>query len=184
MAMLPDKLSVDESLSLRAVERPDAETLFQLVDRNRDYLRAWLPWLDFNQSVEDTTAFIETSMRQQEDGTGLVLLIIQDGVPNGVIGFNWIDQLHRSCEIGYWLSQDAQHSGLVTRCTHAMVNCAFDQLALNRVNISAALSNTSSRAIPERLGFVQEGIQREAEWLYDHFVDHAKYAMLQSDWDA
>jgi len=25
-------------------------------------------------------------------------------------------------------------------------------------------------------------VQRQAEWLYDHFVDHAVYAALASEW--
>ncbi|MBI3110076.1 MAG: GNAT family N-acetyltransferase, partial [Ignavibacteriales bacterium] len=33
-----------------------------------------------------------------------------------------------------------------------------------------------------RLGFRPEGKIREAEWLYDHFVDHLVYGMLAPDW--
>ncbi|HVJ50737.1 hypothetical protein [Desulfitobacterium sp.] len=36
--------------------------------------------------------------------------------------------------------------------------------------------------IPERLGFVKEAMIREAEWLYDHFVDHAVYGVLAREW--
>jgi len=182
--MLPTTLAVTKQLSLRAVEPDDAEPLFRLVDRNRTYLREWLPWLDFNRTAQHTASFIKRSMAQQDEGTGLVMLILEDAEIKGVIGFNWIDPMHRACEIGYWISADAQHRGLVTRSTRAMVDCAFNELELNRVNISVALANTGSRAIPERLGFVQEGVEREAEWLYDHFVDHAKYAMLRGDWNA
>jgi len=42
--------------------------------------------------------------------------------------------------------------------------------------------NTRSRAIAERLGFRLEGVHRDAEWLYDHFVDLACYAMVARDW--
>ena len=43
-------------------------------------------------------------------------------------------------------------------------------------------ANKRSCAIPQRLGFSQEGILRQSEWLYDHFVDMAVYGMLAQDW--
>jgi ribosomal-protein-serine acetyltransferase len=42
--------------------------------------------------------------------------------------------------------------------------------------------NSKSCAIPERLGCRREGVRRQAEWLYDHFVDHVVYAALTSEW--
>ena len=33
-------------------------------------------------------------------------------------------------------------------------------------------------------GFVEAGTMREAEWLYDHFVDNVVYSMLDRDWPA
>ncbi|MEN1761147.1 GNAT family protein [Anoxynatronum sibiricum] len=54
--------------------------------------------------------------------------------------------------------------------------------SLNRVEIRCATGNHKSRAIPQQLRFVAEGVLREAEWLYDHYVDHVVYAMLASEW--
>ena len=53
---------------------------------------------------------------------------------------------------------------------------------MNKVRISVAEENARSRAIPERLGFKIEGIAREAEWLYDHYVNHVLYAAIKSEW--
>ena len=41
---------------------------------------------------------------------------------------------------------------------------------------------TSSRRIPERLGFRQEGTHRQAEWVHDHFKGLVSYAMLAREW--
>src|SRR3712207_8949375 len=58
---------------------------------------------------------------------------------------------------------------------------SFLELGLNRVGIACAVENEKSCAIPERLGFRNEGVQRQAEWLYDRFVDHVGYAVLAKD---
>jgi ribosomal-protein-serine acetyltransferase len=62
------------------------------------------------------------------------------------------------------------------------VDYAFSGLKLNRVEIACATENKKSQAIPKRLGFTEEGIARQAEWLYDHYVDHIVYGLLASDW--
>ena len=53
---------------------------------------------------------------------------------------------------------------------------------VQKVEIWVAEGNGKSRAIAERLGFVQEGIIRNAEWLYDHYVNHVVYGVLRSEW--
>jgi ribosomal-protein-serine acetyltransferase len=49
--------------------------------------------------------------------------------------------------------------------------------------IACGVENKRSQAIPQRLGFTHEGTARQAEWLYDHFVDHQIYSLLRSDVD-
>jgi ribosomal-protein-serine acetyltransferase len=45
------------------------------------------------------------------------------------------------------------------------------------------MENKNSRGIPERLGFVNKGCIRQAEWLYDHYVDHVVYGKLAEEWN-
>jgi ribosomal-protein-serine acetyltransferase len=58
----------------------------------------------------------------------------------------------------------------------------FKELGLNCVELACAVGNARSCAIPERLGFTREGVLRQREWLYDHFVDHVSYSMLAAEW--
>lgn len=94
-----------------------------------------------------------------------------------------IDWDNRRTSIGYWLAESAQGKGLMTKATRSLVNVVFSHYQLNRVEIRAAPENRKSRLIPERLGCIMEGQIRDAEWLYDHFVDHVIYSMLASEWD-
>jgi ribosomal-protein-serine acetyltransferase len=70
----------------------------------------------------------------------------------------------------------------MTRSVSAVLDLAFGRYGMHRVEIRAAPGNVRSRAIPERLGFTEEGLCREVEWLYDHFVDHVVYGMLAREW--
>ena len=48
---IPDVIPVDDEIELRIATESDAATLFQLVEENREHLRAWLPWLDETTSI-------------------------------------------------------------------------------------------------------------------------------------
>ena len=52
------KYEIGDDAELRMLEDRHAEELFALVDRNREYLREWLPFLDGTTSVEDEGGFI------------------------------------------------------------------------------------------------------------------------------
>lgn len=175
-------IPVDEEVELRILEEWDAEEMFRLIDRDREYLRQWLPWVDYETSVEDSRNFIHLSLQHYQDNESFSLGIRYQGRLVGVIGYHAINWPSRKVEIGYWLGAEFQGKGLMTRACRAMVVYAFEKLLLNRVTILCATGNTRSRAIPERLGFTQEGILRESEWLYDHFVDLVGYSMLAREW--
>jgi ribosomal-protein-serine acetyltransferase len=101
----------------------------------------------------------------------------------GVAGFNSINWSNKTAYIGYWLGEGFQGNGIMTKVAKALTDYAFIELGLNKVEIRAAVENKKSRSIPERLGFKNEGCIRQAEWLYDHYVDHVVYGILADEWD-
>jgi ribosomal-protein-serine acetyltransferase len=70
----------------------------------------------------------------------------------------------------------------MTLVCRALVSEAFSRYALHRVEIRCATGNVKSAAIPQRLGFTEEGTLRQAEWLFDHWVDLRLFSMLAQDW--
>lgn len=175
---------VGDDIELRLLEERHADQLFALTNQNRAHLREWLPWVDDTQSVEDTQAFIKRALQQFADNNGFQAGIWVEGELAGVIGYHYIAWPSRKTEIGYWLGASFQGRGVMTRVCQALVNYAFNELHLNRIVIYCAAENVKSRAIPERLGFRQEGVLRQAEWLYDHFVDLVVYSILAAEWQS
>ncbi|ETP70477.1 hypothetical protein G159_01635 [Planococcus glaciei CHR43] len=173
---------IDDELALKLPELKDAERIFELTDSSREYLKEWLPWVDFTAKVEDTQDFIKAGRSNFAEGKTLNAAILFEGEIVGMGGFNSISQANKAASIGYWLAPQYQGHGIMTRVVKAFTEYAFDELKLNRVEIRAAVGNQKSRSIPERLGYVEEGAIRQAEWLYDHYVDHFVYGMLAEEW--
>jgi ribosomal-protein-serine acetyltransferase len=167
---------------LRLLQRADVDELFALVDSNRQYLRVWLPWVDETTTTTVIRDFIQSTLQQFADNLGFVAAICYQQKIVGIIGHNRIVWEHRIGYLGYWLAEAHQGKGLMTTSCRALVDYSFGTMNLNRLVITCATQNQKSRAIPERLGFVHEGTARDAEWLYDHFVDHEIYAKLHCDW--
>lgn len=175
-------IKINDDLSLKLIELNDADRVFELTNKSRNYLRKWLPWLDVTQKLEDTKEFIKGCSKGFAEKRSLNLVIIFKGEIVGVTGYNSINWSNKTGYIGYWLGEEYQGNGIMTRVVKTLTDYAFDELKLNKVEIRAAVGNKKSRGIPERLNFVNEGCIRQAEWLYDHFVDHVVYGILAGEW--
>lgn len=175
-------IPVRDILELRRRVEADAESVFQVIDRNREYLMEWLPWLDDSKTVEDLLRYIQNDIAEFEKKEGCDFGIWYEGQWIGGIGFSSFGTKDRKTSIGYWLSQDFQGRGIMTDSVRALVDYGFENLNLNRIVIRCAVENTKSRAIPQRLGFKEEGVLRQSEWLYDHFVDLVIYSLLRKEW--
>lgn len=178
----PRVIPVSAEAELRPVRPEDAEALYALVELNRHRLRQWLPWLDVNYSLVDMRRHLVDRKRDNQNRNSFTATIWASGTICGAIGLHRIDQFHRNSSIGYWLAADFEGHGIMTQACRAMVSEAFANYGLHRIEIRCATGNRRSMAIPRRLGFREEGVLREAEWLYDHWVDLRVFSMLRQDW--
>jgi ribosomal-protein-serine acetyltransferase len=176
------RISISSDLQLRALRPNDAGVLFSLVQKNRAHLREWLPWVDATRRPIDTRRFLEMSYDGFMRGGGFSYGIRHEDSLVGVVGFHAFDRQNRVTSLGYWLAREHCGMGLMRQAVAACVDHAFKDEEMNRIYVRCAVGNCRSRRIPEALGFVSEGVQRQAEWLYDHFVDLEVFSLLASEW--
>jgi ribosomal-protein-serine acetyltransferase len=173
---------VAPNIEMRQFEVRDAEVVFTVADRNREYLRQWLPWVDQTYSAAQVKDFIIRTLAQYHANQGPNTGIWVGGQLAGSVGCHHIDWANRSCSLGYWLDSACQGQGVITRCCASMIDYLFGDLRLHRVVIQCGTGNTKSCAIPQRLGFTREGVLREAEWVNDRWIDLVVWSMLMEEW--
>jgi ribosomal-protein-serine acetyltransferase len=173
---------IQDDVFLQLLEERHAPEVFRLVDRERAYLREWLPWVDSTTAVEHTRDFIKTSLEQFAADEGLAAGIWCGDEFAGTVGTHKINWPNRKVEIGYWIASKFQGLGIVTSACRSLIDHVFEQWDLNRVEIHCATTNKKSCSVAERLGFQLEGVLREAQLVGPRYLDLNVYAMLAREW--
>lgn len=178
------QLDIDEEIRLEELNNSHAPAIFSIVNNNRDYLRKWLTFVDSTCKLEDTEDFIDsiTATSSKPNGETVVAILYNNNLV-GVVGLKKVDWANRIGELGYWLDEQFQGLGIITRSCRKLISHAFDHLSFNRLEIKCGVGNIKSGRIPQRLGFTFEGIERDGELVNDSFIDMEVYSLLKKEWN-
>lgn len=95
-----------------------------------------------------------------------------------------LDPKSRRAEIGYALGREHWGRGFMARALPLLLDFAFGELDLNRIEADVDPRNARSIRSLERLGFEREGLLRERWFVHGEVQDTALYGLLQRDWRA
>lgn len=174
-------LKIRDDIELYGIAEKDAEEIFKLVKENYEHLRPFLHWVTPDYSLASAREFVERSQKAFAENISQTFGIFHDGKIVGVIGFVLFNWHSRRTEIGYWIAKSYEGRGIITESCEALINYAFQELKMNRIEIHCATENTRSRRIPEKLNFKLEGILRQSEWRHTRFYDMAIYSLLAEE---
>lgn len=168
-------ITIDDRIALRPLESGDAENIFAILDTYREQMRRWLPFVDYTHTADDSAQFVASVLRGEES----IFAITSDGAFIGLVGTRSTERENDRTEIGYWLSPEYHNRGIMTRCVRAVCEYAFDSMSMHRIAIRCAVGNDASRAIPRKLGFAFEGIERCGEKMCDGtYADIEVYSLI------
>src|SRR5690606_466538 len=108
-------------LVLAPLETSDAPELWEVVDGSRSWLSPWLPWVPYQKSAESALRFAEASASDWDNGRALrfVIRLSPGGQLLGVVGLEACVEMHRACDLGYWLRREAAGHGYMTEAARA-----------------------------------------------------------------
>jgi ribosomal-protein-alanine N-acetyltransferase len=170
--------------ALRPLRPDDAERLSELFITNREFLAPWEPLRpEWFFSVEGQRRVVADSLAQQQDGRMFCQAILDpDGEVVGRINLNNIVRgPFQSASMGYWLAESAGGKGLGTAAVAAMVELAFGELGLHRLEAGTIPENYRSQAVLRKNGFVQFGYAPAYLQIAGRYTDHLLFQRLVED---
>ena len=173
---------LDGGIVLRAHRSDDAEAVYNAVIANLDHLREYMHWAVPDYSLDHAREFIAASIKGREERTSLGFGIFKGMRPIGSIGFVNFDHAAARTEIGYWIDKDHEGQGIISMSCRSLINYAFEELKMNRIEIRCSTENVRSAAIPLRYGFTLEGTLRQSEIRNGRLHDFAVFGLLASEW--
>jgi len=100
----------------------------------------------------------------------------------GNIHLGRINFIHRNAEFGMILDKQAQGKGYATSASRLVLRHAFEMLNLHRIYLSVVTENKSAIRLYERLGFVEEGIEKDMHLYNFKYYDVIRYRMLEDEY--
>jgi ribosomal-protein-serine acetyltransferase len=197
-------LKIDDEIHLRNIHPDHAEALFDLMERNRSRLRPWIHPSSLPETSKDTRAFtVRCLFNFYGDQTGpseldqyypelesyfspaqrsLDLAIWFRGEMAGTVFMSRLSDSPTALEFGYWITEEHEGQGIITRCVRALMDYAIEEMGIQRFVIECAVNNQRSRAVPERLGYRLHVIQPNKEIVGNFVYDRAIYGIRTSAW--
>lgn len=176
---------VTDRLLIRTLDPSYAPIVLDYWLRNREFFRPWNPRTDDSfYTLAAQTASLQRSWAQMHNDQGyrFWLFLRDDPACTRVIGdiglSNIVRGAFQSCHLGYKIDQAHGGAGLITEALRAVIDLAFDQLKLHRIEANIMPRNTRSLRVVEKLGFAYEGLGRRYLQIDGVWEDHLHYALI------
>lgn len=170
-----------ERLILRKLSRFDAPAIYEI--RN-DYQVTKYNIGDAYTNLEQARVLINNIQSEFADRKTIRwgITVKPDDKVVGMVGFNYWDRQDHRTAIGFDLRQDKWRKGIMTEAVCEVIRFGFQNMKVNRIEADASIYNVGSITLLQKIGFIQEGIQREQYYEDGNYHDLALFALLKRDW--
>lgn len=170
----------DGVVELRPPRRPDAAPLHDAITVSLSELIPWMVWAHPNYREVEAAEWVRRAGRAFADGLEyqFVARTVATGELLGCVGLNSFDRLNRWANLGYWIRSDHTGHGYAARAARLVSSFGFGELGLGRIEILAAVENSRSQAVAERVGALREGVLRRRLRVGDDVQDALVYSLV------
>ncbi|KAE9402893.1 acyl-CoA N-acyltransferase [Gymnopus androsaceus JB14] len=168
-----------DRLHLRAVREADFEKLVALRNHHRV------------QKMLSPDFVVPFGIKSEEElrarcSSSLLYVVIETKQNQEFVGFvSLFNAQTKNCDamVALGLLPEFWGQGFATEVLRFIIDYAFHQLAMHRITLCVYGNNTAAIKVYNKVGFVQEGVQRKANWIDGKWHDVIWMAVLDEDWE-
>lgn len=180
------KLRIETArMTLRLPMHSDFRAWASLRRDSAAFLVPWEPsWAGDHLSRKSFTNRVYWSARAEANGSALPLFLIrrEDEMLLGAITLDNIRRGPAQCGVlGYWVGQPFARQGYMREAIDALVQHAFTDLDLSRIEAACLPENAASRGVLEKAGFKYEGVAQSYLQINGRWRNHVLYSNLRHD---
>lgn len=180
--MMSDKGS---PVYIRFFEPADAEALLALHVRNRDFFQTYMSIRDesfFTLEAQSDIIRQWSDERNQDHRYAFGIFLAETDELIGQISlFNVIRGPVQKGTMGYCLDQGHNGKGYASEAVRLIVNFAFKEAGLHRIEAGVMPRNGGSMRVLEKAGFRPEGLARKNVKINGVWEDHQMFSLLDED---
>ncbi|MFJ8238201.1 GNAT family N-acetyltransferase [Bacillus tropicus] len=174
---------IHERAKLRLMDGNDVETLFSIVEGNREI---WAYLISKMDSVQEMQQYVQKAIQGYGKGAQIPFVVV-DQQTNKIVGSTRLYNISvedKTVELGQtWYHPSVQRTSINTECKYMLLQYAFEKLHMLRVQIKTDARNEKAQRAIERLGAVKEGVLRNERKLPNGYVrDAVVYSIISSEW--
>lgn len=169
--------------NIKLLAQEHAQNLLDYYIRNKKHLEPFEPLRDNSfYTYEVQKNILSDSYRQFLNGTAVDLGIFKDDYLIGKLKLsNIVYGIFKSGILGYSIDKDEQGKGYMKEAVNLVVNYAFEDLDLHRVEASALVDNEPSKHVLIGCGFKELGINKKYLYINGGWKDHITYYKVRGD---
>jgi RimJ/RimL family protein N-acetyltransferase len=159
-------------ISIRPYCLDDAPALHEAAMESVWEVRPFMPWCRPDLTVDAGRSWIEAQVSAFKTGKAFEFVIVApDSRFLGGCGLNQIDNENYRANLGYWVRSSATGRGNATAAVRQLVEWAFSNTTLVRLEVVVSTENTASLRVAEKSGAVTEGVLKKRLLLHGTWHD-------------
>ena len=172
-----------KDFNIKLLTPEHAQNLLDYYIRNKKHLEPFEPVRDNSfYTYEVQKNILSDSYRQFLNGTAVDLGIFKDDYLIGKLKLsNIVYGIFKSGILGYSIDKDEQGKGYMKEAVNLVVNYAFQDLDIHRVEASALVDNEPSKHVLIGCGFKELGINKKYLYINGGWKDHITYYKVRGD---